>query len=141
MNRLATQASAPNQLSHPDHFRIELVVMPCCNLETKLLCQGHHCPRFCKINGEWLFDIYVTARSQAFARQFEMTLRRSRDVNHVGTRDLEQLLDIVKAALHLVSLRQLVGHPLLAVTNANKAAAGNTSNLSRMLLGDLPTSN
>jgi hypothetical protein len=66
-----------------------------------------------------------------------MAQRGRRNVNNVRLSITQERVDIIEALLDCESFRQLLGHQLLAITGSDKARAADSSDLGRMLIGDL----
>src|SRR5438132_251380 len=55
MDWRAAQRALPHQLTQPDHFRAELVIVTRRDPETSLLGQGQHCPSLLEIDRKGFF--------------------------------------------------------------------------------------
>jgi len=83
----------------------------------------------------------MTSGFNTMLGQFEMTLWRSRDVNHIWPTTLEQCVDILKTPLDANSISQLPCHERFFVGHAYNLSISNARDLARMSIGDLSAAN
>jgi len=108
MDRRATKIPISDQLFHPPSGMCELIVMTDGNFQLFPLCQPDHFFRFFRIQRKGLFDIDMASRFQTDHSQFEMTFWWRSNMNNVGPRNIDKLINIIKMVFDAESFLQLL---------------------------------
>src|ERR1700758_5011674 len=118
----------------------ELIIMTGGYLAPRPLGDINQLLRFLCIERERLLNVDVAPTLQAFARDFEMALRRSCYVNYVWARLGDQIVEVGIGCLDREAFAQLFCHEFFAIARSDHFTTRNTLNLSCMRIRDLPAS-
>ncbi len=136
-----TQIAIPNELAHPPGNLAELRVMADRQFEAFLLSQSDQFLRLACIQGKGLFDVDMTPFFQAPPADFVMGLRGGSNMNDIRACLVQEFAEVFEIFLDPEPVVKLLGHELFLVTDPDKFTSGNSPDLHRMRIGDLPASN
>ena len=126
--------------SQASRSRPELIIVARGYLQAFFVCECNQPSSLVLVNGERLLNIDVTSAFQATSSNFEMTLRRRRNVDNVWPGFIQELVQVVKATLARKSLVKLSRHQWFLIADTNNLASRNPSNLGGMGIRDLSAS-
>ena len=133
------QEAPPDQAAHAPRHVAELIVVPDRQLEPLVVGEGHQLLGVLFGEGERLLDVDVTPTLETRPGDTGMALGRRGHVDHVGSRLVQQLVQVREIPRDREPFVELSRHQRLAITDADDLASGDPLDLLGVGVRDLAT--
>ncbi len=137
VDRVAPQIALSDQFAEPHGGMSELGIVAHGQFQTAFFGEADQIHGLGGVDRKRFLQINVTSMFQALAGQFKMTLRRSRDMHHIGPGLVQHFFDIAKTRLDRKTLKELAGHQWFAIADADHFATADMLKQVGMRVGNL----
>ena len=140
VNYTPAQVASLYKLSHTPSRGAELTVMPGCQLESLVLGKINQFLCLVRVRDKRLLYVHVCAVFEAEPSKFEVSFRRSRDVDNIRMRGAQHLPRISEVMLDGKPIAELLGHQGLAIADCYDLAILESQYLRHVGIGDFAAS-